>query len=82
MYDCNLQRVTTQCMKPNQVTLFLEPIDVAKWRLFQQYYEPFSVIIDSGVFSIKNGSACLRFDANGILQKIERDDILYSRVHK
>ncbi len=63
------------------VTLFVEPIDVAKWKTFQQYYEPFTTIVNAGVFLIRNGNAVLHFDSQGTLQTIERGDILYSRRH-
>jgi len=67
--------------KNTNVTLILEPIDVNKWKLFQQYYDPFTVIVNAGVFSIKNGNAVLHFDNLGTLQTIERGDILYSKKH-
>lgn len=67
--------------KPNQITIFIEPLDVGKWKLFQEFYNPFTVLIDSGVFNIRNGNAVLHFDAQGTLQTVERGDILYSKRH-
>lgn len=67
--------------KTNQVTIFVEPIDVSKWRLFQQFYDPFTIMIDAGVFNTKNGSIALNFDSQGVLQNIQRADYLYSRRH-
>lgn len=66
----------------NQITLFIEPIDVGKWKLFQEYYEPFNVMVDYGVFAVKNGAVSLHFDSQGILQTIQRADILYSKRHQ
>ncbi len=68
-------------MKSDQVTIFVEPIDVTKWRLFQQYYEPFTVMIDYGVFGVKNGAVSMHFDSQGVLQTIQRADVLYSKRH-
>lgn len=67
--------------KIDQITLFIEPLDVSKWKLFQQFYEPITTIINAGVFTIRNGNAVLHFDAQGTLQTIERGDILYSKRH-
>lgn len=65
----------------DEITVFLAPVDVSKWKLFQQHYEPFTTIVNAGVFNIKNGNAVLHFDYLGTLQTIERGDILYSRRH-
>lgn len=65
----------------SQVTIFVEQIDVVKWKLFQQYYKPFTVIVDSGVFQVTNGSVALNFDQDGVLQTIHRADVLYSKKH-
>ena len=67
-------------MKSEQI-IFVEPIDVRRWSLFQQYYDPFTVMVDAGVFSIKNGSVALHFDHEGTLQTIQRADTLYSKRH-
>lgn len=68
-------------MQKTEQIIFVEPIDVRKWALFQQYYEPFTVMIDAGVFATKNGSIALNFDSYGTLQNIQRADYLYSRKH-
>lgn len=64
------------------VTIFIEPIDVTRWKLFQQHYDPFITMVDAGVFQVRNGSVSLHFDALGVLQVIQRSDNLYSRKHK
>lgn len=61
--------------------IFVEPVDVRRWALFQQHYEPFNVMVDYGVFQVKNGAVSLHFDSNGLLQTIQRADVLYSRKH-
>lgn len=78
MLPCSFKRIMEQT---DQITLFIEPIDVGRWKLFQQFYEPFTTIVDSGVFAIKNGHAVLHFDKLGVLQRIERGDVLYSKMH-
>lgn len=65
----------------NEVTLILQQIDIRKWELFQQYYEPFTILVNSGAFDVRNGSITLNFDANGVLQKVQRSDILFSKSH-
>ena len=62
-----------------EVTLLLPEEDARRFIIFQQYYEPFSILIDKGVFNVRNGSVALHFDAVGTLQSIQRADILYSK---
>lgn len=66
-------------MAKTEIAIYVADAEAQKFVLFQQYYEPFTTMINSGVFTIKNGSATLHFDNNGILQAINRSDILYSR---
>ncbi len=56
--------------------------DVKKFLVFQEHYDVFSLLLDRGVFNIRNGSAALHFDANGILQAVQRADYIYSRKHE
>ncbi len=63
------------------LTIFIEPIDVNRWKLFQQYYDPFATIVQANVFDIRNGFARLHFDNTGTLQVIEREDQIYNRKH-
>ena len=57
----------------------MENEDAKKFLLFQQNYDLFSLLVDKGVFSIRNGSATLNFDANGTITTISRADMLYNR---
>lgn len=64
------------------VTLFIEPIDVGKWKLFQQRYEVFSEMEKRAVFDIKYGEATLHF-TDGILDfvsKSERYKVMHSII--
>ena len=65
-----------------KVAVYVADADAAKFILFQQHFEPFSVMLDCGVFDIRNGSAILHFDQNGTLQAVNRADVLYSRRHQ
>lgn len=65
-----------------EVTLLLPEAEARKWILFQQYYNPFSILVEKGVFSIKNGQVVIHFDPNGNIGLIERSDILYSSRFK
>ncbi len=62
-----------------QVTILIPEQKSKKWLLFNQNYETFSIMLDKGVFNVKNGNVVLHFDNNGMLQTIERADILYSK---
>lgn len=64
------------------IAVYIPDEDANKFLLFQQHFEPFSIMLDSGVFEIKNGSAVLHFDSNGTLQAINRADIIYSKRHQ
>ncbi len=64
-----MQRVITMCacnlpktMANDQVTIYVQALDVKRWALFQEHYDPFVIMVDAGVFGIKNGNAVLHFD--------------------
>ncbi len=65
-----------------KIAVYVADQEAGKFLLFQQYFEPFSIMIDADLFSIRNGSATLHFDSNGTLQTINRADVLYSRRHQ
>ena len=69
-------------METNNITVFVTDDVARKFVLFQKYYEPFSILIDRKVFDQKNCAITLHFDANGILQNIQRADVLFSRRHE
>jgi len=64
-----------------EVAVYMPDAEAAKFLLFQEYFEPFNVLIEAGVFQTRNGSIALHFDANGVLQTVQRADTLYSRKH-
>jgi len=64
-----------------QQAVLLNEIDSAKFMLFMEHYDNFSLFLERGVFSIRNGSATIHFDNNGSISSIDRKDILYSKRH-
>jgi hypothetical protein len=67
--------------KKIEVAVYLADPDVAKWMAFQQFYDPFTLLVAADVFTQKNARISLNFDKDGILQTIQREDFLYSRRH-
>lgn len=65
----------------DKVAVYIADSEAAQFLLFQEHYEPFTIMLESGVFDIRNGSAILHFDNHGTLQAVNRADILYSRRH-
>jgi hypothetical protein len=71
-------------MKNNMQEIIKIPVymlndEAKKFLLFQEHYDTFSTLLDKGVFNIKNGSAKINFDHNGVITTIERADMLYNR---
>lgn len=65
----------------DKIAIFVPNKEAEQFLLFQQYFEPVNIIIEAGVFTIRNGSARLNFDNEGKLSSIDRSDILFSRRH-
>lgn len=65
-----------------QIAVYIPDEEAAKFLLFQEHFEPFSIMLDANLFTIRNGSATLHFDSSGTLQAINRSDVLYSRRHQ
>lgn len=64
-----------------KIAVYIPDEDAEKFLLFQRYFEQFSLLVDNGVFNIRNGSAVLHFDKKGDLLAINRADVLYSKRH-
>jgi hypothetical protein len=62
-----------------KIPVYMINDDAQKFLIFQQNYEKICVLLDRGVFNIKNGSAKINFDSNGVITTIERADMLYNR---
>lgn len=68
--------------KKIEVAVYLPDETAKKFLLFQEYYEPFCILLNSGFFQQKKATLAVSFDHNGVLQKIQRADFLYSRKHE
>lgn len=66
----------------NEITIILSEEEAKKFVEFQRNYATFMLMLEKGVFTIRNGSAILNFDHLGILQNIQRADMLYSKKHE
>lgn len=66
-------------IKKLEVAIYLPDAEAQKFLQFQQHYELFNLLLEKGVFNIRNGSISLHFDQNGVLQVIQRADVLYSK---
>lgn len=62
----------------NEITIFLSEQDAQLFKEFQRNHYNFTLLMDKGVFNIKNGSAVLNFDSNGVISTIQRADVLYN----
>jgi hypothetical protein len=60
-----------------EITVFLTTPEAMMFRNYQQFHDTFALMVQKGVFDIKGGSVTIHFDANGIIQKIERKDNLF-----
>lgn len=68
-------------MTKNNIAIYLPDAEAAKWLVFQEHYEVFTILQESGVFQVRNGSVVLHFDPYGVLQAVNRADFLYSKKH-
>lgn len=62
-----------------KIAIYIPDEEAKKFILFQKYFDPFSLLVEKKVFEQKNASISLHFDNQGILQSINREDILYSK---
>lgn len=64
--------------QPPAIPVYVADEDVEKFIVFQQYYEPFQIMLKHGVFGQKNATVLLDFDKMGVLRSIRRNDFLYT----
>ncbi len=58
--------------------MYLPDKEAAQFMIFQQYYQPFVLMIEKQVFEQKNATVSLDFDKFGVLKAIRRQDFLYT----
>lgn len=61
-----------------ETTIILTPIDVERFKKFQQHYELFALMDDKGIFEIGYGKCVLNF-AGGVVQTIVREEVVYKK---
>lgn len=64
------------------VKISLHKEDAERFKKFLEHYEKFNLLLDRGVFEVKNGSVVLDFDKNSVLQTIRLTGYMYSRRHE
>jgi hypothetical protein len=64
--------------KEPEVTIFLTPIDAELFKKFQKHHALFKLLVEQGVFEVRNGGVVLNFDHSGEITTIERHDLLYT----
>lgn len=62
----------------NQTLVYLEPEVAGKFVLFQQYFIPFGVMLESNFFEQRAATLVTRIDKDGKIRDISRTDLLYS----
>lgn len=63
---------------PEKIPVFMPDADVKRFLVFQEYYQPICLLIESEVFESKNATILLDFDKMGVLRSIRRQDFLYT----
>ncbi len=61
----------------NDLALYIPDEEAQKFILFQKHYDTFMTLVESGVFDQKNGTVTIHFDAQGVIQVLQRADNLY-----
>ncbi len=61
-----------------EVAVYLPDYEAQQFLLFREHYDLFVLMLNHGVFDVKNGSVALHFDAHGSITTIQRADLLYN----
>lgn len=61
-----------------KIALYVPDAEAKLFLKFQEHYENFCLLLESGVFDVQNGSVTLHMDKNGAIKTINRSDVLYS----
>ena len=61
------------------IAVEMTEIEAADFVEYQRNRILFSMLLNAGVFSIKNGNGTLHFDEKGVLKKITTDYVLYDQ---
>ena len=61
-----------------KIAVYIPDEEAKQFLLFQQYFVPFTILVDHHVFEQKNATVLLDFDKYGTIGSIRRNDFLYS----
>jgi hypothetical protein len=64
------------------IAIYVPDAEARKFLLFQEHYDTFCLLLESGVFDVRNGSVTLHMDKQGSIKAINRSDVLYSARHE
>lgn len=67
--------------QPEKIALYVPDEEAKLFLKFQEHYETFCLLHESGVFDVRNGSVTLHMDKEGSIKAINRSDVLYSERH-
>lgn len=62
----------------NRTLVYLEPEVAVKFVLFQQYFTPFTVLLECNFFEQSAATLVVRMDKDKKIRDISRTDLLYS----
>lgn len=63
------------------IKIEISELDARLFLEFQKNYDTFSTLLQSGIFSIRNGNAVINFDKEGVLREITLHTIGYKKGH-
>ena len=66
----------------DKIAIYVPDEEAKKFLLFQEHFQEFTLMLESGVFDVRNGSVTLHMDKNGSIKAINRSDVLYSARHE
>jgi hypothetical protein len=64
-----------------KIAIYVPDAEAKMFLLFQEHFDQFNLMVNSGVFDVRNGSVTLHMDKNGSIKTINRSDVLYSARH-
>ena len=63
---------------PERIPVYLPDEEVKKFMIFQEFFEPISILVQNHVFEQKNATILLDFDKDGVIRSVRRQDFLYT----
>lgn len=60
-------------------TIELSDDDARLFAEFQRHHDAIRDIIENGAMEVRNGTATLHFDQNGVMQRVDIEQVVYRR---